>query len=172
VALTTAVAVLFGVPTVAVDVYNAQDVTNREQGPTFPWTLVISPDEREALEWIRRSTPPDAIVQVEPYIRGNQHWAYIPAFAERRSVAALPGSMIPMRPYREAADNLYWGVFRARSADEAHNFAQFLGIDFLAVGRMERRAYASGIAQIAARPDLFAPVFRNPEMTIFRVEKK
>lgn len=48
--------------------------------------------------------------------------------------------------------------------------AKYLKINFLAMGVPERRAYVSGIAQIAARPDLFTPVFRNDEMTIFKVE--
>lgn len=168
--VTTTVAILLAVPTVAIDVYNAQDVHNREMGADFPWTLVLTPPEREALEWIRTSTPTDAVVQVEPYVRGSKHWAYIPAFAERRSVAGLPVSMTPITPYREAADDVYWGIFRARSADEAHNMATFMGIDYLAMGIPERRAYPSGVGQIASRPDLFAPMFRNDEMTIFRVE--
>ncbi len=139
-------------------------------GADFPWTLVITPLEREALDWIRVSTPLEAVVQVEPYIRGSKHWSYITGFAERRSVAGFPIAMTPMRPYREAADDVYWGIFRARSADEAHNMARFLGINFLATGIPERRAYATAIGNIASRPDLFAPVFRNDEMTIFRVE--
>ena len=52
------------VPTVAIDVFNAQDVTNRNQGPAFPWTLVITPDEREALNWLKSATPPTAIVAI------------------------------------------------------------------------------------------------------------
>lgn len=170
VAIPATVAILLGTPTVAVDIYNAQDIHNRAMGADFPWTLVITPLERQALDWIRTSTPQKAVVQAEPYIRGNKHWSYIPGFAERRSVAGLPIAMTPLRPYREASDDVYWGIFRARSADEAHNMATFLGIDFLALGVPERRAYVSGIAQIAARPDLFTVVFRNDEMTIFRVD--
>jgi hypothetical protein len=170
VAICVSVAILLAIPTVVIDVYNAKDVTNREMGANFPWTLIITPLEREALDWIRVSTPPNAVVQIEPYIRGSKHWSYIPGFAERRSVAGFPIAMTPMRPYREAADEVYWGIFRARSADEAHNMARFLGINFLAAGIPERRAYVTGIANIASRPDLFAPVFRNDEMTIFRVE--
>ncbi len=170
VAITVGVAILIALPTVAIDVYNAQDITNGEQGPNFPWTLIITPQEREALDWIRKSTPQDAVVQVEPYVRGNKHWAYIPAFAERRAVAGLPGSMIPIKPYRDAADDVYWGIFRAKSADEAHAMARDKGINYLAMGRPELREFASGVAQIASRPDLFVQVFRNDEMTVFRVE--
>jgi hypothetical protein len=169
VAVATAAAMLIAAPTVAIDIYNAQDVSNREMGADFPWTLVITPLEREALDWVCTNTPPDAVVQVEPYVRGSKHWAYIPAFAERRSVAGLPGSMTPSHPYREAADDIYWGVFRARSAEEAHNTARFMTVDYLALGIPERRAYATAIAHMASRRDLFEPVFRNDEMTVFRV---
>jgi hypothetical protein len=169
VAIAVTAAILPGIPTVAIDVYNAQDVSNREMGPDFPWTLVITPHEREGLDWIRSSTPTTAVVQTEPYIRGSRHWAYIPAFAERRSAAGLPGSMTPIRPYREAADDVYWNVFRSRSPEEAFSWARHLGIDYLVLGKPERRAYATSIGQMASRPDLFQSVFRNDEMTIFRV---
>lgn len=165
-----AIAVAAALPTSLIDVYNAQDVGNRGQGAGFPWTLIITPEEREALEWIRQETAPRAVVQAEPYVRGDKHWAYIPAFAERRAVAGLPVSMTPIRPYREAADDVYWGIYRANSASEAHGMAKFMGIDYLVFGRVERRAYPEMAAEIAAHTELFPLVFRNDEMTIFKVE--
>jgi uncharacterized membrane protein len=161
--------VLPALPTVAIDVFNAQDITNREQGPEFPWTLVITPGEREALDWVRTETPPTAVVQVEPNVRGAKHWSYIGAFAERRAVAGLPGSMIPMKPYRMAADDLYRGVFRGRNASDSHRMARFLGVDYLFVGLPERRAYPDVIHHIANTPELFSIVFKNDAVTIFRV---
>jgi hypothetical protein len=150
-------------------VFNAQDVENREPGPTFPWTLLITPSERAALEWIRTNTPADAIVQVEPRVRDQATWAYIPAFAERRMAAGLPIAMIPLRPYQEATDLIRDAIYRAASAEQAHLMAQALRIDFLVVGRPERTAYAAGVAQLRARSDLFAPVFENDALTVFRV---
>ena len=153
------------------DVYNAQDITNRVRGPDFPWTLIITHDERAALDWIRRETPPDAVIQLEPYTQGSSHWAYLPAFAERRTGAGRPGSMIPIRRYANASDNVLWGIYRAVSAKEAHVMARFLKIDYVAATPLEREAFKPGLAQIAASPELFAPVFENPAMTIYRVEK-
>src|SRR5262245_10944021 len=75
---TVVVAVLiaaFAVPTLAIDMYNTQDVANRSRGPSFRWTLVLTPEETQGLEWIRTSTPPDAIVQVEPSVRDTNTWA-------------------------------------------------------------------------------------------------
>src|SRR5207342_2436626 len=52
-------------PTVLIDLYNTQDVSNRAMGPGFRWTVVLSPDEIKGLEWIKRETPQVARVQVE-----------------------------------------------------------------------------------------------------------
>jgi hypothetical protein len=160
---------LAALPTVAIDVFNAQDVTNRSPGPNFPWTLVISPGERAALEWIRTSTPKDAIVQTEPYVRGATHWSYVGAFAERRSIAGLPVAMIPMHPYRQASDDLYWGVFRVGTATESHAWARFFGVDYFLIGERERNVYSSAVHNLATAPDLFPIVFKNDDVTIFYV---
>jgi hypothetical protein len=162
------IAVGLAVPTVAIDVYNAQDITNRGPGPNFPWTLVITPPEREALNWIKRATPATAIVQVDPIARGATHWAYVPAFAERRMAAGIPISMIPLRPYeRESA--AVQSIFRAATADDARALAVTMGIDYLLIGAVERSAYIKGVTQIAERPDLFAPVFHNDAVDIYGV---
>jgi hypothetical protein len=170
IAIVVAVALLLALPTVAVDVYNAQDIDNREQGPDFPWTLIITPEEREAFDWIRRSTPPDAVVQVESFARGSKHWAYMQAFGQRRSIGIGMGSMVPEKPYRDASEQVLRRIFRNSSAEEAYTAAKELGIDYLAFGRVERRLYTTGATHIAAAPELFPRVFRNDEMTIFRVE--
>ncbi|HXG89012.1 MAG TPA: hypothetical protein VNJ02_11810 [Vicinamibacterales bacterium] len=162
-------AVVPAVPTVAIDVYNAQDINNRNQGAGFPWTLVITPAEREALDWVRQATPARAVVQFEPVIRGAASWSLIPAFAERRMIAGLPISMTPLRPYSEASDQVLWSVFRAASAADAHAMAQFLGIDYLWVGTLERRAYTATVSRITAATDLFPIVFKNDVVTIYQV---
>ena len=159
------------IPTVAIDVYNAQDITNREQGPTFPWTLIITPPEREALTWLRRSTAADALIQVEPYARDTGTWAYIPAFAERRMAAGLPISMIPLDPYRIASENVRIGIFQALIPEDAYTMARRMRIDYLFVGAVERLNYAEGVQRIASRPDLFHPVFTNSAATIYAIAK-
>jgi len=166
-----ALAAIPAIPTVAIDVYNAQDIANREQGPTFPWTLIITPKEREALTWVKKATPADALVQVEPTVRDTGTWAYVPAFAERRMAAGLPISMIPLAPYREASENVKAGIFQALAATDAHTMARHLGIDYLLVGDVERDNYAAAIALIASRPDLFQPVFENSAITVYAVVK-
>ena len=103
-----AIVVATGLPTTVIDAYNTQDVTNRHlwrdaeraRGANVPfdpateyrWTLTITPEEWEALSWIRSNTAPDAIVQAEPVVRGRETWSLIPTFAERRMATgtALP----------------------------------------------------------------------------------
>ena len=166
-----AIALLAAVPTVAIDVYNAQDITNRGRGPGFPWTLVISPPEREALDWLRTSTPPDAVVQYEPTVRGAGWWCYLTAFAERRMAAGLPGAMIPFRPYQEASETVRLGIFGALAAGDSHRIASNLQIDYILVGPHERSAYRPAIIRMNERPDLFDTVFRNDIITIYKVQR-
>ena len=160
---------LSAVPTFAIDLYNTQDIDNREQGMGFPWTLVLDRDELEALAWIRTLTPPDAVVQIDPFPRGGA-WAYIPAFAERRMAGGLPISMVPLEKY-EAASREVQTVFTADSALAAHQRASQLGIDYVFVGPPERQANPHFEARIGQRPDLFQPAFRNNTISIYFVER-
>lgn len=168
----TALAVIPAAPTVAIDVYNAQDITNRDPGPGFPWTLILTPAEREGAEWIRRSTPPDAVVQYEPTIRGFTNWGYISAFAERRSAAAYVAAMIPAKPYEMATATVKTGIFQAGSAADAHQIARSMGIDYVLFGTVERRAYRGAFEAFGKQPEYFPIVFRNADVTIFQVASR
>lgn len=156
-------------PTVAIDVYNAQDIDNRFPAATFPWTLIVTPDERAALDWIRHETPVDAIVQFEPRVRHSGTWAFIPAFAERRMAAGLPGSMIPLLPYSLATDNVTFGIFRASKAEDAWNMAHFMGITHLFVADPELGKYKEAIDMWDADPVHFKPVFRQGVVRVYEI---
>ena len=136
----------------------------------FRWTLVLDRDELEALAWIRALTPPDAVVQIDPFPRDAYTWAYIPAFAERRMAAGLPISMVPLEKY-ETASREVKTVFTADSGQAAHQRAVELGIDYLFVGRPEREANPQLEDRLGQRPDLFQPVFRNNTISIYFVER-
>jgi uncharacterized membrane protein len=165
-----AVAALFlaAAPTPAIDLYNTQDVTNRALGPGFPWTLMLSPDEIEALDWIRQYTPADALVQVEPVVRSQFTWAYIPAFAERRMAAGLPISMVPLREYQAASERVRQ-VYTASDAATAHERSRALGIGYLVVGPPEREAYPEFEGMLDADPFHFRPVVRNGTMSVYQL---
>jgi hypothetical protein len=159
---------LAAAPTVIIDLYNTQDTGNRAMGPGFPWTLVLGPDELEALRWIKQSTPPHALVQPEPSVRAPATWAWVPAFAERRMAAGLPISMVPLARY-EAASHRVRELYLSETAKEAFERAARLRIDFLVVGPPERQAYPAFEQMLDADGARFPVVFRNASMTIYFV---
>ena len=154
-------------PTVLIDIYNAQDVENRGDGPGFKWTVVLTPPELQALDWIKRETPTAARVQIEPYSR-NRDAYYITAFGERRMSGGLPTGLIPVAKY-EAVSGRIKGVYMAASARAAHDAALELCIDYLVVGPPERHAYPELPPLLDASPHLFTPVFKNDALAIYAV---
>jgi uncharacterized membrane protein len=60
-------------------------------------------------------------------------------------------------------------IYQTTDARHARDLALSLHIDYLWVDRIERGAYAAGVAKFDAAPQWFAPVFRNREVTVFRV---
>jgi hypothetical protein len=155
-------------PTTAIDFYNTRDTSNRNEAPFGSWTYIVTPEELQALDWIRVHTAPDAIVQVEPVCRGRETWFFIPAFAERRMAAGLPTSMVPLRPYEEASERVR-ELFRENSSSGVLARAQALGINYIVVGRQEEAAYPALKSILDGAPDQFAPVFRNITVTIYKV---
>jgi hypothetical protein len=171
VAAVLAVLAAAAAPTVAIDIYNAQDVTNRHFGPGFPWTLVLTRDELDAFEWLKRATSPDARVQMDVVQRAAASWAYLPAFAERRMTAGLPISMVPLPKYRDTSARIRNEVFHAASADAAWRAARALRIDYLFIGPPERRSNPQIDALLDGAPWFFRPVFRNETITIYAVAR-
>jgi uncharacterized membrane protein len=154
-------------PTVLIDIYNAQDVFNRANGPGFKWTVLLTPGEMEGLNWIRDQTPPSARVQIEPYSR-NRDAYFITAFAERRMGGGLPTGLIPMAKY-EAVSGRIRQLYQTTSAHEAHERALELCVDYLVVGSPEREAYQQLRPLLDANPQFFPPTFRNDAMAIYAV---
>jgi hypothetical protein len=168
VVLIAAAAAVAALPTVIVDLYNSQDVDNRAQGPGFRWTVMLSPDEVKGLEWIRQSTPKDARVQVDADARGRDTWAYVPAFAERRMAGGLPIGMIPLAKYEKATAEIKQ-LYQSPSADDAYARALNMCVDYVVVGGPERAMYPKLQPMLDARPDLFAPGFRNSALSVYAV---
>jgi hypothetical protein len=165
-------AVLAGTPTAAIDVYNAQDTSNVSESPIGPWTTLISPDQRAGLEWLRRSTPQTAIVQMEPMIRDRRSWSLIPSFAERRMAAGRPISLLggtsDGSEYAERSTRVRI-MFETADARQAWDIARALRIDYLWVDATDRAAYGAGIGKFDRHPEQFAPVFTRGEVRIYRV---
>jgi hypothetical protein len=175
VAIVTAVAALLaGAPTAIIDAYNAQDITNFSESPIGPWTVTVTREESEGLEWLRRTTPATAIVQMEPMVRARQTWSLIPSFAQRRMAAGQPISLLggtaeKDTEYREKSERVRT-MYATQNAQEAWDIARSLRVDYVWVDRVERTAYPSGVAKFDTAPQHFAPAFKNSEVSIYRVQ--
>ena len=164
-----AVLVAAALPTVAMDIYNAQDVTNRQAGPGFPWTLVLSKGEVEALDWLKTRTPPHVIVQPNVAERANASWGYMTAFGERRMAAGLPIAMIPLQPYIDSSDWVAANIFNEADPLKRSAAARKMGIDYLYVGPAEQERHPELVSLFDARSDLFPAAFRNQDVVIYWV---
>jgi hypothetical protein len=172
-AITAGIAValaLAATPTMAIDFYNTQDVANRSLASSFRWTLILTPDDIQALDWIRLYTAPDAIVQVEPSVRDNFTWAYVPAFAERRMAGGIPLGMVPLDKYQAASARVK-EIYTAGDAETASRRAASLRIQYLIVGPPEREAYPAFEPMLATQPALFPPAFQNGSVSVYRLAK-
>lgn len=163
-------AVIFGVgfPTTAIDEWNAQDIGNRRPGPGFRWTLWTTPEQQRAFAWIRANTPLTAIVQMEPIVRGREHWTLIPSFAGRRMAAGLPISLLPLPDYQERSGQVKT-IFSTPRAAEASDAARRLHIDYLYVDGTDVAAYPEGTGKFDEQPALFERVYANPSVRVYRV---
>ncbi len=162
------VILLIGAPTTIVDTYNASDIGNLRRGPGFPWTLTVTPAQQEAAAWVQAQTPPQAVVQMEPMVRGRGHWSFIPTFAGRRMAAGLPISLLPVPAY-QAQSRRVQSIFQAADAAAAHQTARQLAIDYLWIDTFERQAYPAGVAMLESSPGYFQRAFTTGEVLVLRV---
>lgn len=162
-----AVLTLAGLPTTVIDAYNTQDITNDRGAPGFTWTLRLTPDDRQAFHWIRLNTRPEELVQVDPFSRDSETWAYIPAFAERRMAAGLPISMVPLKKYQEGSAQVR-AIFD-EPALAAYERAVRAGINYVLVGPPERHAHEGVEQRLDSLPDLMPLLFRNGTISIYGV---
>lgn len=162
-------AFLVGLPTTIIDTHNAQDVSNKEMGVGFPWTVRLTPDEQQAFEWMRRATPRDAVVQAEPILRGRSAWTHIPSFGQRRMAGGLPISLVATE-YRRDASQRVRRLYETMDPQEAWALARELKIDYLYVDHLDRATFpAASLTKFDGHPELFPPAFRNPTVTIYAV---
>ena len=156
------------VPMYAIDAFNTQDVENQLEGPSFRWTMVLTPGELEGLRWLREHTGPAAVVQVDAYSRDSDTWAFIPAFAERRMAVGLPLGLVPLEKYQAGSLRMRW-IYDAPDPRGAYELASLSGIDYVVVGRPERRDHRGVEQRLAGAPDVLPRVFQNDALTIYEV---
>jgi hypothetical protein len=163
-----AIVLLAGVPTTVIDIYNTQDITNFNAAPAGRWTLRLTPDDLQVFDWLRHNTDPSAIVQIDPAPRDPEHWAYLPAFGERRMAAGLPISMVPLAKYQQAS-----AAIRTIYDEEplsAYEHAVRAGINYVIVGPPERAGHDGVEQRFDSIPELMPRVFRNATISIYAVD--
>jgi hypothetical protein len=159
-------AFLSGAPTTVIDEYNAQDIHNLAMGPGFPWTIVVTPQQQHAYQWLRENTPPAAVVQMDARSRERATWSKHPSIAERRMAGGLPISLLNIPEYAERSDRIR-AMYSTGNAAEAANIAHSLRIDYVYVDEVERRAYPNGIRFEGS--SAFEEVFKEGAVAIYRV---
>lgn len=160
-------ALLAGLPTTIIDVYNTQDITNHNQAPGFRWTLVLKPDERQAFDWIQQNTRPEALFQVDPLARDSETWAYLPAFAERRMAIGLPISMVPLAKYQEGSAAIRAMFDEAPLA--AYERASRARVNYVLIGPPEREAHPGVEERFNSISSQMPLAFKNATISIYEV---
>jgi hypothetical protein len=161
------VVLMAGLPTTAIDIYNTQDITNFSQAAAGRWTLRLTPDDLQVFDWLKHNTEPSAIVQVDPAPRDPEHWAYLPAFGERRMAAGLPISMVPLAKYQRASAEIR--TIYDEEPLSAYEHAVRAGINYVIVGPPERAGHDGVEQRFDSIPELMPRVFRNNTISIYQV---
>lgn len=167
-------ATLLGAPTTVIDAYNAQDVANRDRGPGFYWTEVLTPSQQVGLAWIRKNTPASAVVQSRrlPYEVSHvdmdrQNWSIVQSVAGRRSAAANVISLLP-EPENPARCVRVNAMFLSEPPEAAYATAKALGIEYLWLDQ-EDAFRVDFLNRIGTRRDLFYAVFQQGDVYVIRV---
>lgn len=165
-----ALVVVPALATMLLDVVNAADVTNRRPSPGgFPWTTVVRTDEGAALDWIRRETPVDAVVQWDVRARDLGEWALIPALAERRMAVGFPIFLLDRAKYRVRERRHVRPIFVSGDPAEAHRLALEQGIDWILLGASELRARGDRLRPLYEHEEGFRVAFEQGEVSVLEV---
>jgi hypothetical protein len=156
-----------GVPTAAIDIYNTQDTTNHSEMPAGRATLRLTPDDLQVFDWIKHNTGPEAVFQIDPVARNPEHWAYLPAFGERRMAAGIPISMIPLAKYERASAEIR--LLYDEPPLLAYERAVRAKVDYIIVGPQERDGHAGVEDRFNSIPDLLPLAFKNGTISIYEV---
>jgi hypothetical protein len=168
-----AVAALLAASALPTSLIDLRNVVNLQDARFITY---VSPREAEALDWIRRNTPSEAVVQDLPnhlqagrYPIGN----LVNALGERRMAVGKNYYAGQFEVGKEPADERARAVtriFRAGEASRRLRPIAELRIDFLVVGHEERTGRRTDPELFASRPDLFESVFDNGEVRVYRVD--
>ena len=126
-------------------------------------TTLVPAGDMEALDWIRRETPPQSIFQCYPYRHFDDIDVWVPIFAGRRIIASPRGSNSDEALVQEIA-----GLFDETNSDELWRRASSFGISYLYLHRtMGNAKYERLVEELWTSPDRFSVVFANGETTVW-----
>jgi len=160
------IALLAGLPTTIIDIYNTQDISEHGEAPYF--TLILRPDELQAFDWIENNTRPDALFQVDPIIRAADGWAYLPAFAERRMAIGLPISMVPLAKYEKGSEAI--NLIFDESPLAAYERAARAKVNYVLIGPPERKAHPGVEERFSSIANLMPLAWKNGTISIYEVK--
>jgi hypothetical protein len=164
------IALLIGLPTTIIDVYNTQDISEHGEPPY--WTMMLRPDELQVFDWLEHNTAADAIVQVDPIARAAgarfDNWAYLPAFAERRMAIGLPISMVPLAKYENGSREIQ-KIFD-ESPLAAYERAVRAKVNYILIGEPERAGHPGVEDRFDSIPNQMPLAFKNGTISIYEVK--
>jgi hypothetical protein len=163
------VGVVAATPTVALDWYNARDITNTQMSVGgFPWTVHIGHEHQAATAWIDTHLRDTVTMQTDASARGRATWALLPAFAERRVAVGL--GLFEPNPRRFDADiERVRILYRSDDPEVARQVCEALHIEYIYVGPEERAAHGASVDKFRRNPDHFQVVYDAAGVTIYHV---
>ena len=130
--------------------------------------VIMIPTARNASS---TKTPPRAIVQKDPVVRGRDGWTNVPAFGQRVMAAGLPISLVLQPYHRERSDRVH-AIYATLDAEAAWREARALRIDFLYLDAADRAALPEGaVSKFETAPTLFRTAFAQDDVRVFAVER-
>jgi hypothetical protein len=164
-----------GAPTYATDLMVSSNLDD-------PRNTYIGQSESEACQWIRENLPADAIVQAEPNHPGEDSgftplysYSLIPVFAERPTAVGEWKVSSQEHAKPSEVSERFHAVRRMFSTDrvgEALEVIRRYKIDYIYIGRLEKKSYPEGIEKFSANPTLFRPVYSNRGSEIYDVRSR
>ncbi len=134
-------------------------------------SVYVRAEERQALDWIREHTPPDAMFQAYPYDLcyfggpGNR----LPVFAGRRLRAARWNANTP-KATLAAVEAMFASGQASVLAGECRALGiRFLYLDDLLDGPLGEGAFLRLLAEVRSAPRDFRPVFGTSLVQVFEV---
>jgi hypothetical protein len=142
-----------------------------------PYRYFVTPEDMEAMQWIRENTPEDALFAVNTYFwlpqapHGTDAGYWIPYFTGRRTTAGTMLNNLGKKEYYARIVEISRSVKQMEANNDALEHLQSLGADYIYVGK---RGDFSGlglrVAQLARSSDVRV-VYQNDLVSILQIEQ-